>query len=217
MKTRAARIGLACAVILAGCTRVHLTVWRAPNLPNQPYKKVLVCVSPKDAANALDIERAVVKAFASYPAAAGACLDVLPIEKHLTADQMAGTIRSQSFDAVLVVERESIIHWSRASENSSKTETLSEFLAAYAAGSKPDANPVKMNVALSNDRGGQLRHISGTFRLFDASTGQLVWRAQQAAHAPTALSVDRFVQDVAAHNLQVLAQDGLIPPAPVHN
>ena len=138
---KSVRVGLLLALFLTGCAKVHLTTWRGPVLSSQPYRKILVCVSPKDADQARTIERSIVKAFAPYPVAATHCMDVFPALDQLTAEAMMKTVQDQSFDAVLVLERESIIHWSKPSGKASESEeeTLPEFFATYASGSRPDA------------------------------------------------------------------------------
>ena len=211
--SRFPRAALILAVGLAGCAKVHFTTWRGPVLPTQPYKKILVCVAPKDAPSAREIERAVAHALSPYPVAAAACLDVFSVSKPASAAAMNGMIRDGGYGAVLVVERESIIQWSSASAAGEKG--LPAFLRVYTSGVRGDKSPVKLGVVVSHQEGGPWRHVRGNFRLFDVTTGELAWKSQGGAKAPNAFSIERFATDVAARNFEALAKEGLIPPAPV--
>jgi len=153
------------------------------------------------------------RAFGPYPVGFAACLDVFPASKPVDAAGMGETIRAQGYDAVLAVERESIIHWSEGSK--SEDQILPGFFTTYVTGATSDTSPINMGVAVSHQEGGPWRHVSGNFRLFDVSTGQLVWKSMGGAKAPNNFSSEHFAQDIAARNFEALAHDGLIPPAPV--
>src|SRR5208282_2540452 len=112
----------------------------------QPYRKILVCVSPKSDDRALSKERSIVKAFAPYPVAAAACLDVFPVPTQPTTDAIVKAAHDQSFDAVLVWERGSIIHWPESSGKQFEEENLQTCLDAYSSDSGSEPGPIGMRV-----------------------------------------------------------------------
>jgi hypothetical protein len=212
------RLGVVCALALTGCAHTHVAVWKASDVAVGPYHKILACSLSKETDVALALETAMMHAFAPYPVLPGTCTKVLPRSARQTADQMAASIRRGGYDAVLVAEREPLIRWKSGSdeEDIPDASTLSDFLDAYAGGYAPEAASPNLDVAISHSRGGDWRHVKGSFRLYDAATGRLVWKARGTAQAPKELSVERSAEEVAAENVELLAQGGVIPPASHH-
>jgi len=207
---RISRFGLAGIMFLSGCTSVHLVTWKATDFSTKPYKKILTCAVTKDPSKGEAIEKGVELASDTYPVVVDICSEVIPHSAHFTATQMAEKIKTQGYDAILVVEPEPVIRWSQAPGTPPKNHTLSEFLNAYAVAWTPSAVAGGLNIGVSEKLGGEWQHVRGIFRLFDVRSGRLVWKAQQTAKAPASFPLDYFAKDVAERNLRALAKEGLI-------
>lgn len=184
--------------LLPACVGVHLQVKNENVLGAGPYHRTLV-VSRAPSRDTRDkVERAFRDALWGTQQDPGRGVDLadFAVGKPLGAAKLG-------YDSVLVVDRDSIVHWDQP-----HPATLPEALAPAA---PPDG---LAGTTVQSEGPGARRYANGCARLYDAATLRLVW----TAHVTLAMDQNEWsvrpARAAAKAVVQRLIQDGLIRRIP---
>lgn len=189
---------LVLTIFLSACVGIHLDVKNENVFGAGPYHRTLVVslASTRDAREM--VEKAFRDALWGTQQDPGRAMDLtdFAVGNPVSAAKLG-------YDSVLVIDRDSIVHWQKA-----HPATLAEALAPRA---PPDG---LAGTSVQSVGPGARRYVNGCARLYDATTTRLVWTAHGT------LSVDRNEWTVrparaaAKAIVQRLTKDGLIHRIP---
>jgi hypothetical protein len=205
---------LSAVFLLSGC--IHTTVTqREVSAAKGPYQKILVCSLSDDAARAVLIEEALSKRLAKHRVATQTCSSFMagpPTSDTLTI----GRIHKEGFDALLVVQRDTVAHETPPPGSlitKSTVTSLEGFLNAFDAMSAPPTDhSAGAPGTVESSLFGKERLISGTVKLIGVQEDRLAWAGGGTVEGPVHKPLESFIDSMADQTEHDLSEAGMIPP-----